>query len=49
VYRLIYQSSLNVTQASERVDAELPASEEREVILNFVKNSSRGIIKGYSD
>jgi UDP-N-acetylglucosamine acyltransferase len=47
VYRYIYQSGMNTTHATERVEAELPATKERDEILLFVKNSPRGIIKGY--
>ncbi len=47
VYRYLYQSGLNNTHAIERIQAELPASKERDEIILFVKNSPRGIIKGY--
>lgn len=47
VYRYLYQSGLNTTHALERIQAELPATKERDEILLFVKNSPRGIIKGY--
>lgn len=46
-YRIIFQSSLNVTQAMERIVTELPASQERDEIILFVRNSPRGILKGY--
>jgi UDP-N-acetylglucosamine acyltransferase len=47
IYRYLYQSGLNNSDAVERIAAELPATKERDEILLFVKNSSRGIIKGY--
>jgi UDP-N-acetylglucosamine acyltransferase len=47
VYRYIYQSGMNTSHAAERVEAELPATNERDEILLFIKNSPRGIIKGY--
>jgi len=47
VYRYIFQSGMNTTHAVERIQAELPATNERDEILLFVKNSPRGIIKGY--
>lgn len=47
VYRYIYQSGMNTTHAVERIQAELPATKERDEILLFIKNSPRGIIKGY--
>lgn len=46
VYRLMFMSKLNITQALERIEAELPASEDRDLIVNFVKSSDRGVIKG---
>lgn len=49
VYRYIYQSGLNTTNAIERVQAELPATKERDEIILFIKNSPRGIMKGYFD
>ncbi|MDE7468058.1 MAG: acyl-[acyl-carrier-protein]--UDP-N-acetylglucosamine O-acyltransferase, partial [Muribaculaceae bacterium] len=43
----IYMSGMNVTDAIERIDTELPATPERDEILQFVRNSKRGIIRGY--
>ncbi len=47
IYRYIYQKGLNTTQAVEIIEAEMPASPERDEILLFVKDSKRGIIRGY--
>ena len=47
IYRYIYLSSFNVSDAIERVEAELPATDERDEIIQFIRNSKRGIIKGY--
>lgn len=46
VYRYLYQSGYNTTQALERIENELPQTEERDIILNFVRSSSRGIVRG---
>lgn len=46
-YRYLYLSGLNVTDAVERIEAELPATAERDEIVMFVRNSKRGIIRGY--
>lgn len=46
VYRIIYNSGLNTTQAIDKVEAEMPATPERDLIVSFVKASPRGIIKG---
>ena len=47
IYRYLYLSGLNNTEAVERIEAELPATKERDEIIMFVRNSKRGIIKGY--
>ena len=47
IYRYIYQKGLNTAQAAEIIEAEMPASQERDEILLFVKDSKRGIIRGY--
>lgn len=44
VYRIIYQSGLNISQALAQVMETLPESPERNYIVDFIKNSSRGII-----
>ena len=47
IYRYLYLSGLNNSDAIERIEAELPASKERDEIILFVRNSNRGIIRGY--
>lgn len=47
IFRYLYLSGLNNTDAIERIEAELPASKERDEIILFVRNSKRGIIRGY--
>ena len=47
IYRILYQSGLNNSDAVERIEAEMPASKERDEIILFVRNSKRGIMKGY--
>ena len=49
IYRIIYQRGLNISDAIEFVEANLPASNERDTIILFIRNSKRGIIKGYFD
>ena len=46
VYRIIYNSGLIVSQAIEQAEATIPQSVERDMILDFVKASTRGIVKG---
>ena len=45
VYRLIYQSGMNTTQALEHIEATMPQSAERDTIVSFIRNSTRGIVK----
>ncbi|MDD2524842.1 MAG: hypothetical protein PHH63_00770 [Bacteroidales bacterium] len=47
MYRYLYLSGLNNSDAIGRIEAELPATKERDEVITFVKNSSRGIIKSY--
>lgn len=47
IYRLLYNSGMNVTEAVAHIEAEVAPNEVRDAILTFVKNSERGIIRGY--
>jgi len=49
IYRLLFQSGLNLSQAMERMETELPETKEKEVVMNFLRSSQRGIIRGYLD
>jgi UDP-N-acetylglucosamine acyltransferase len=49
IYRTIYLSGLNVSQALDRIENEMPVSYERDHILDFIRNSSRGIVRGNLD
>lgn len=46
IYRYLYLSGYNISQAVERIEQELPLSEDRTLILDFVRSSSRGIVRG---
>lgn len=48
IYRWIYLRGLNNSEALDKIELELPASKERDEIVNFVRTSTRGIMKGYS-
>lgn len=45
-YRYLYLSGLNFTDALQKIEQEMPESAERDEIVEFVKNSKRGIIRG---
>ena len=47
IYRILYQKNYNNTQAVNFIEAEMEATSERDEILQFIKNSKRGIMKGY--
>ena len=45
VYRMLYQAGMNTTQAIEAIEAQVPAGVERDTIINFVKASTRGVVR----
>jgi UDP-N-acetylglucosamine acyltransferase len=47
IFRILYQKNYNNTQACQIIEAEMEATTERDEILQFIKNSHRGIMKGY--
>ena len=47
VYRSIFLSGMNTTQALDFVETELPPTEERDIIITFIRKATRGIIRGY--
>lgn len=49
IYRTLYTRGLNNTEAIKCIETEYEAREERELILQFIKTSSRGIVKGSID
>lgn len=49
IYREIYLKGNNNSQAIKNIEKSMPESSERDEIVQFLKNSSRGIIKGYSE
>ena len=48
IFRILYQKNFNNTQALEIIEAEMEATKERDQIILFIKNSQRGIMKGYT-
>ncbi len=48
MYRLLFQSGMNVSQAVEAIKNDLPETAEKKEFLSFMERSNRGIIKGYS-
>lgn len=46
IYKIVFQSKLNTTNAVQKVLDEIPGTSEKDMIIEFIKTSSRGIIKG---
>ncbi|WP_299620711.1 acyl-ACP--UDP-N-acetylglucosamine O-acyltransferase [uncultured Tenacibaculum sp.] len=47
IYRILFQKNYNNSQAIEIIEAEMQATSERDEIIQFIKDSHRGIMKGY--
>ncbi len=45
IYRYIYLKGFNNTEALNKIELEMAATIERDEVLNFVRNSERGIIR----
>jgi len=46
IYRILYLSGMNIAQAVEYIEKEMPASYERDLILDFIRRSTKGIVRG---
>lgn len=47
IYRYIFLKGMNISKAIEKVEQEIAQSTERDYILDFIRTSERGIMKGY--
>ncbi|MDR1340805.1 MAG: acyl-ACP--UDP-N-acetylglucosamine O-acyltransferase [Prevotellaceae bacterium] len=45
IYKVIYQGNMNTTDACNRVEQEFAQTDERDLILNFIRTSKRGIVR----
>lgn len=48
VYRYIFLKGLNNSKALDLLELEMTPSKERDEIINFFRNSDRGVMKGYT-
>ncbi|MBR5385723.1 MAG: acyl-ACP--UDP-N-acetylglucosamine O-acyltransferase [Bacteroidales bacterium] len=48
IYDTIYFQGMNITDGCAKVESGFPQSEERDMILNFIRSSKRGIIRASS-
>ncbi len=46
IYKIIFAPEFNITEALEKIETELPATKERDEVVLFIRNSSRGILRG---
>ena len=49
IYRTLYTRGLNNSDALKAIETEYEPCEERDLILNFIKSSKRGIVRGSID
>ncbi len=47
IYRYLYMMNMNISEAIENIENELPDTPERDIILDFIRKSDRGILRGY--
>jgi UDP-N-acetylglucosamine acyltransferase len=47
MYRILYQQGMNSSQALKVLESEIPASAEKDYVTSFIRQSQRGIMKGY--
>lgn len=48
IYRYIFLKGLNNSKALDAVEHELPSTPERDYIVNFIRGSERGVMKGFT-
>ena len=46
IYRTLYVLNNNISQAVKAAEVELPTSEDKDVVLSFIRHSDKGIIRG---
>jgi UDP-N-acetylglucosamine acyltransferase len=48
LYRVIFVKGYKLSKAISIIEAEYPATDERDEILSFIRESGRGIMRGYT-
>ena len=46
IYRTLYVLNNNMSQAVKAAELELPTSEDKDVVLSFIRHSDKGIVRG---
>jgi UDP-N-acetylglucosamine acyltransferase len=49
IYRVLFLKNSNTTKALDLVEAGFKPTEERDEIINFIRNSNRGVMKGFGN
>jgi len=49
MFKIIFYSDLNTTQAIEKIEGKFPPSEDKDEIIKFIQSSERGFIKKSSE
>jgi UDP-N-acetylglucosamine acyltransferase len=49
IYRVLFVKHNNVTKALDIIEAEFEPTEERDEIINFIRNSNRGVMKSFGN
>lgn len=47
IYRVLFVKPFNTSQALEVIEGELPASREKDEIMQFISKSTRGLMRGF--
>ena len=47
IYRTIYQAGFNFSDAVNKIEKEFEETPEMRLIVDFIKSSPRGIVRGY--
>ncbi|MEJ6751205.1 MAG: acyl-ACP--UDP-N-acetylglucosamine O-acyltransferase [Bacteroidia bacterium] len=47
IYRKLYLRGMNNAKALINIETEMPATQERDEIISFIRKSDRGVMKGY--
>jgi UDP-N-acetylglucosamine acyltransferase len=48
IYRILYVRGYSVSKALNIIEADIPVSDERDEIITFIRETGRGIMKGYT-
>jgi len=47
IYRTLFVRGYNNSEAIRRIETQMPATKERDEIISFIRESDRGVMKGY--